>query len=124
MTSDELLDPSCPLVYCDLHACGWSGEADDNCYYATDIENLGLQSFAGAVRIFDYDINEDGVAEIIGHLGYVERWQGPSKPYYRVRPIAGSWFHIPHEADLPARYQEWKAARMTQRVDGAAEPSS
>ena len=79
-------DPSLPRLWCDFNAQGWTGVADDSCYYAFDIKGLANLSPHEGMRLFAFD--EEGNGEVIGCEGVLEKF-GES---WRIRPDENTWF--------------------------------
>ena len=79
-------DMSLPRLRCDFNACGWSGDAADDCYYAFDKQALATLDPSEGTRVFIYD--DDGDGTVIGCEGLLERYQGD----WRIRPVKGTWF--------------------------------
>jgi hypothetical protein len=60
---------SCPPVWCDFNACGWSGQPGDNCFYVLDKQRLvELRAKAGD-RVFLYDLDSEDGSEVTGVEG-------------------------------------------------------
>ena len=82
----ELPSRSLPRLWCDLNACGLSGEPDDNCYYALHKEQLpALQPKVG-MRVFIWDWSDSEL--IIGREASLERFNNS----WRARPTDETWF--------------------------------
>jgi hypothetical protein len=79
-------DMSLPRLRCDFNACGWSGDAADDCYYAFDKQALATLDPSEGTRVFIYD--DDGDGTVIGCEGLLERYQRD----WRIRPVKGTWF--------------------------------
>ena len=78
-------DPSLPRIWCDFNACGWSGEPDDNCFYALDEAAILALWPAGGARVF---VCDDGDDQVLGCVGHLE----PYRDGWRVRPCEDTWF--------------------------------
>ena len=81
-----LPDASLPRVSCDFNALGWSGEADDHCYYAFDQKALATLEPSAGLRLIAF--MDEGGGEVLGCEAVLERF-GTS---WRVRPDESSWF--------------------------------
>jgi hypothetical protein len=68
----ELSSRSIPKLYCDLNACGWSGEPDDNCYYALHREQLAALKLVASMRVFIWDWSDSEL--IVGREASLERF--------------------------------------------------
>ena len=79
-------DASLPKVWCDFNACGWSGEPDDNCYYAFDKEALAALRPTEGMQLVIYDDNGDGT--VIGCEARLESFNMS----WRFRPDEDTWF--------------------------------
>jgi hypothetical protein len=90
ITAAELPTPLPPRLACDLNACGWSGEPDDDCLYVLDMEALAsLPARAGAkVFLFDWEDRESDL--IVGCVAQLETFGDT----WRARPLSG-WYHGP-----------------------------
>jgi hypothetical protein len=77
---------SLPKVSCDLNACGWSGENDDNCYYAFDKEQFAALPPSVGMRLFIWDWSDS--ESIVGCEAILEQ----ARDGWRARPIDGTWF--------------------------------
>lgn len=78
---------SLPRIACDFNSAGWSGEDDDECYYAFDENALAACKPAEGLRVF---IFEKGQGEVImGCEATIESYEHPvtGQPKWRLRPI-------------------------------------
>ncbi|HUA67914.1 MAG TPA: hypothetical protein VMA13_05140, partial [Candidatus Saccharimonadales bacterium] len=66
----ELPSRSLPRLWCDLNACGLSGEPDDNCYYALHKEQLPALQPKEGMRVFIWDWSDSEL--IIGRKASLE----------------------------------------------------
>ena len=73
----------------DLNACGWSGEADDDCYYALAPDALAALPAQAGLEVFVYDTSDE--AEILGFVARLERFRDG----WRARPISGLYVEQP-----------------------------
>jgi len=86
MKISELPSRSLPKLWCDLNACGLSGEPDDNCYYALHREQLAeLQPVAG-MRVFIWDWSDSEL--FVGREALLERFDDR----WRARPVDETWY--------------------------------
>ncbi len=82
----EPLDAAQSWVECDFNACGWSGAADDDCYYVLDQQALVQLGPTEGMKLFIFA--DEGGGEFFGCEGRLERF-GEA---WRVRPDHGTWF--------------------------------
>jgi len=87
-------DLSIQPLWCDFNACGWSGEANDNCYYALHREQLAriLSPEGVSVFIYDDDISDDGSHEVFGCVAVLEAVTYRGAAHIRARPSNGPWY--------------------------------
>ncbi len=86
-------DSALPRIWCDFNACGWSGNASDNCYYVLDQKAIAALGLTECSHVFIYD--DDGDGHVIGCAGKLESFDGQ----WRVRPVADSWFRGPLDSN-------------------------
>ncbi len=93
--ASSIPDLSLPRLWCDFNACGWSGDAGDDCYYAFDKQALATLDPTEGMRVFIYD--DDGDGNVMGCEGLIER----HRDSWRIRPDKGTWFQgrLPESAD-------------------------
>jgi hypothetical protein len=78
----ETPDASLPRIWCDFNACGRSGAAEDDCYYAFDkVAILTLSR----LKALDFLLTD---GEVIGCEARLERFQDS----WRIRPIQNTCF--------------------------------
>jgi hypothetical protein len=77
---------SLPKLWCDFNACGWSGEAGDNCYYSLHREQIAKLQPTTGMRVFVWDWSDEKL--VIGCEALLE----PYNDSWRVRPVDGTWF--------------------------------
>lgn len=75
-----------PKLWCDLNACGWTGEAGDDCYYLFDRERLAVLQPTAGMRVFVWDWSDDKL--VIGCEAAFESF----KDSWRARPIKDTWY--------------------------------
>jgi hypothetical protein len=78
---------SLPRILCDFNSAGWSGEDDDECYYAFDETALRACRPRDGTRVFIY---EQGRGDLImGCEATVESYPHPAngERRWRLRPI-------------------------------------
>jgi hypothetical protein len=85
MTS-TLPSRSVPRLYCDLNACGLSGEAGDNCYYALHRDQLAALRPRAGMRVCVWDWSDERL--VVGCEALLE----PYDDRWRARPIDDTWF--------------------------------
>jgi len=78
---------SLPKVWCDFNSAGWSGEDDDECYYAYDEKALEACRPRAGMRIFIYEPGSGGM--IMGCEAVIEAYNHPitGQPRWRLRPV-------------------------------------
>jgi hypothetical protein len=83
-----------PRLGCDFNAIGWSGEPDDDCYYALDRERLGALKPTEGMRvvIYDADLGEQGKPQVLGCIATLEFHRGKASSCWRARPIPGTFY--------------------------------
>jgi hypothetical protein len=77
---------SIPKLRCDFNACGWSGEAGDNCYYAMHREQLVALPPEIGTRVCIWDWSDSEV--VCGCEALLELFENN----WRARPVDGTWF--------------------------------
>jgi hypothetical protein len=86
MNSD--LPGTLPRLWCDLNAQGWSGEPDDDCYYALDSEQLEALRPVIGMKVFIWDWSDS--EWIVGREASLERFGG----VWRARPTDEGWVEV------------------------------
>jgi hypothetical protein len=82
----ELPSRSLPKLWCDLNACGLSGEPGDNCYYALHREQLAALSPVEGMRVFIWDWSDPEL--FVGCEALLERLDDQ----WRARPVDETWY--------------------------------
>jgi hypothetical protein len=84
--NSTLSSRSLPKLWCDLNACGLSGEAGDNCYYGLHREQLAALQPREGMKVFVWDWSDD--KSVIGCEAFLEKYSN----LWRARPIDETWF--------------------------------
>lgn len=77
-----------PMIACDFNAAGWSGEADDTCYYAFDGATFDALEKVVGMRVFVFMYENVYQSEIVGCEVILEQY----KDGWRARPDETTWY--------------------------------
>lgn len=75
-------------VWCDFNAAGWSGAADDTCYYVLDTHVLERHGAYEGMRVFVFDYDNEAHTILVGCEATLE-WH---KDGWRARPDPATWY--------------------------------
>jgi hypothetical protein len=78
---------SLPRISCDFNSAGWSGDDDDECFYAFDEKALAACKPRDGMRVFIYEKGQGSI--IMGCEATLESYPHPvsGKPRWRLRPV-------------------------------------
>jgi len=85
---DQLPAPLPPRIWCDFNACGWSGDADDDCYYVLDPDDLAAAGASEGRSVLLFDWEDDGESLVLARVAELESHGGR----WRARPRTGFYF--------------------------------
>ena len=86
MKKSELPSRSLPKLWCDLNARGFSGEPDDDCFYALHRKQLAALPPAAGLRVFIWDWSDSEL--FVGLETLLEQFDDG----WRARPVDGIWY--------------------------------
>ena len=86
-----------PAIECDFNAMGWSGEADDICYYVFHRAMFDALEKAVGMRIFVFMYEDVDQTEIVGCEAILEYDQGA----WRARPDEATWYRGAAPGNMP-----------------------